>query len=260
MIANYHSHTRRCGHATGRDRDYAKSAVRAGLAVLGFSDHTPQDYFDSTERNLPIRMRPEELPGYAASVRSLAEEFRGRLEILLGVEAEYYPKYFPRLLDMLRDNGVQYMILGQHFLGNEIGEPYSGRATEDAAILDRYVSQCCEALDTGLFSCFAHPDLLHFVGDAREYERQMRRLCRRAKETSVPLEINLLGIREGRHYPDPRFWRIAGEEGCPVVIGCDAHSPRDLLDKAGEATALRLAAACGLQPLERLPLRAIGVR
>ena len=115
-----------------------------------------------------------------------------------------------------------------------------------------------EALDTGLFSYFAHPDLIHFVGDPTEYDRQIRRLCRKAKETDTPLEINLLGIREARHYPNERFWRIAAEEGCAVILGCDAHHPKDLADKRSETKALRLAVAYGLSPLTTIPIRALG--
>ena len=61
MIANYHTHTFRCGHAEGNERDYAENASRAGLKTLGFSDHTPYDFFDSEPRNRPMRMKPEEL-------------------------------------------------------------------------------------------------------------------------------------------------------------------------------------------------------
>ena len=200
-------------------------------------------------------MEPEELPDYAESVRAAAEEYRDRLEIRLGVEAEYYPGYFPRLLEMLRENGVEYMILGQHFLGNEIGEPYSGRPTPDPKLLERYVSQTSEGLETGLFSCFAHPDLIRFVGSAAVYEKEMRRLCRAALETGTPLEINLLGVREGRHYPDERFWRIAAEEGNPVILGSDAHSPSVLAERGGEAEARALAERLGLKLLDTLPLR-----
>ncbi len=255
MIANYHTHTYRCGHAVGHEREYVKQALKAGLGILGFSDHTPQDYYDCASWRSPIRMLPEELPDYAASLRSLAEEYRGRLEILAGVEAEYYPKYFPRLLRMLNENGIRYMILGQHFIGNEIDEPYCGRPTEDASILERYVSQTCEAMDTGLFSCFAHPDLIRFVGAPALYERQIRRLCRKARETDTPLEINLLGIREKRHYPDDRFWRIAAEEGNAVILGCDAHHPRELSSRRTEAKALRLAESFGLTPLQTLRIK-----
>ena len=255
MIANYHTHTARCGHAGGSDREYAESALAAGLKILGFSDHTPYDFFDSEPRNRPMRMRPEELPGYAGSIRALAEEYRGRLEIRLGVEAEYYPRYFPRLLPLLRENGVEYLILGQHFLGNEIGEPGSARPTADPALLERYVSQCCEALETGLFSCFDHPDLFCFTGEERVYERQMRRLCRRAAETDTPLELNLLGLRYGKHYPAERFWRVAAGEGNRVILGCDAHLPGELSAAGSEERALALAERLGLTVLDSLPLR-----
>ncbi len=255
MIANYHTHTYRCGHAVGREREYVEAALEAGLRLLGFSDHTPYDYFDSEPRNRPMRMMPEELPDYAGTVRALASEYRDRLELHLGVEAEYYPKYFPRLLELLRENGVEYMLLGQHYLGNEIGDVYSGRAFLDRATLERYVAQTAEALDTGLFSYFAHPDLIRYVGSRRVYEREMRTLCRKARDTRTPLEINLLGLREGRHYPSEFFWRIAAEEGNSVILGCDAHRPQELIAGESEQRARALADRLGLTLLDTLPLR-----
>ena len=41
MIANYHTHTHRCNHAIGRERDYIENALSGNLEVLGFADHTP---------------------------------------------------------------------------------------------------------------------------------------------------------------------------------------------------------------------------
>ena len=255
MIANYHTHTWRCGHADGGEQDYIEQAAKAGLKILGFSDHTPYDFFDDEPRNRPMRMKPEELPDYAESIRRLAAEHRDTLEILPGVEAEYYPKYFPRLLELLRDNGIRYMILGQHLLGNEIGEPYCGRACEDRSVLERYVSRTAEALHTGLFTCFAHPDLIHYVGSRAVYEREMRRLCRAARETGTPLEINLLGIQESRHYPNEVFWEIAAAEGSAIVLGSDAHHPHHVTDGESERKALAMAARLGLEVLPSLALR-----
>lgn len=257
MIANYHTHTKRCGHAEGNDRDYVESALSAGLKILGFSDHTPYDFFDSEPRNRPMRMKPEELPEYAAAIRALTEEYRDRLEIHLGVEAEYYPKYFPRLLELLRENSVEYMILGQHFLGNEIGDRYSGKPCFDRRELERYVSQTTEALETGLFTCFAHPDLFHFVGSESVYEQEMRKLCRAAKRTDTPLEINLLGLQESRHYPDKHFWRIAAEEKNSVILGCDAHRPEHLFDSESKQKAIMMANQLGLNLLGTMLLRPI---
>ena len=38
---NYHTHTKRCGHAIGNDEDYVINAIKAGYKILGFSDHAP---------------------------------------------------------------------------------------------------------------------------------------------------------------------------------------------------------------------------
>jgi histidinol-phosphatase (PHP family) len=58
----------------------------------------------------------------------------------------------------------------------------------------------------------------------------MRRLCETAKALSLPFEINFLGVRRGRRYPNPLFWEIAGEIGCKVVFGFDAHLPEHAYD------------------------------
>ena len=253
MLANYHTHTYRCHHAEGSEKEYIEAAIRGGIKVLGFSDHTPYLFREPWQ----IRMMPEELPGYVETLRALAGRYAGQIELRIGVEAEYYPAHFSALLDLLRENGVQYMILGQHFLGNEIGEPSSGNETEDAGILERYVAQCEEALQTGLFTYFAHPDLIRFVGSRKIYDRLMQRLCETAKATGTPLEINLLGIRDGRHYPDERFWAIAGAVGNNVILGSDAHRPEDVCDPASERRALALAEKYALHLIDSVALRPI---
>ena len=251
MIVNYHAHTYRCGHAEGNERDYAEKAVQAGLRTLGISDHTPYDFFDAGPRDRPMRMKPEELPEYADSVRALAEEYRGKLDVLLGLEAEYYPRYFPRLLELLRDAGIQYIILGQHFLNNEVDGQYCGTPSPEAAALERYVSQSREAMETGLYTYFAHPDLLWYTGPGEIYEEEMTKLCRFCKEIDIPLEINLLGVREDRNYPGEHFWKIAAREGNSVIYGSDAHHADHVYSPEVIAKADRFLLRCGI-PRERL--------
>ena len=36
MKANYHTHTSRCGHASGRDEQYVLSAAACGFESVGF--------------------------------------------------------------------------------------------------------------------------------------------------------------------------------------------------------------------------------
>lgn len=239
MITNLHTHTSRCNHALGEDREYVISAVAAGIKTLGFSDHSPMPFpegYDSSR----VRMAMEELPDYCSSVAALKDEFKDDIEIRLGVELEYYPEYFGRIMKELEKHKIEYAILGQHFIGNEIGEHYMGKPL-GIDILRRYVDQTIEGMKTGCFLYLAHPDIPKFTGADKDYYIEMRRLCEAAEKLQVPLEINLLGIRSGRNYPDRRFWKIAGETGCRVVIGSDAHRPEDIADTASEKTALEMA-------------------
>ncbi len=119
------------------------------------------------------------------------------------------------------------------------------------------MKQTSEALQTGLFTYFAHPDVIHFTGSQKDYEQQMRALCEAAKATDTPLEFNLLGMRLGRYYPDERFWAIAGEIGNTVVLGCDAHKPEDVCGGAAELEALRLVKKYSLRLRETITLRQI---
>ncbi len=238
MIVNLHTHTPRCRHAEGSEREYVEVALKNDFRVLGFSDHTP--YWFPGEYYTHMRMFPEQLAEYADTIRSLQKEYAGRIQLPLGVEAEYYPNFFPDLVSRLKDAGIEYMLLGQHWCGDEIGQEYNGRPTDKEERIHQFCDQVIDAMQTGLFTYIAHPDILNFVGDSKVYQKHIRRLCQEAKSCHIPLEINLLGINEGRYYPNPLFWEIAGEENCTVVIGSDAHRPMHVVHPEPEKRALEI--------------------
>lgn len=244
MIANYHTHTYRCGHAIGAEEDYIQMALNRRMKLLGFADHTPQIYPDGFESR--IRMLPGQLAGYCKNLTRLQQQYAGQLDIHIGLEAEYYPALWKDLLILLGDQPVEYLILGQHWVGNEMDQPYVGRPTEDESLLQRYCDQVLDALQTGVFSYIAHPDVINFVGSDAVYRSHMRRLCQGAKACGIPLEINFGGIRAHAHYPNRLFWEIAAEENCHAVFGIDAHSPENMLDIQAERTASAMAEELGL--------------
>lgn len=256
MTANYHTHTTRCHHAAGDEREYIENAIKAGIKLLGFADHTPQFYDNGYVS--PIRMMPEEAPGYVERVRTLADEYRGDIEIHIGFEAEYFPGIFDRLQGMCRDLGVEYLILGQHCLSDESkGGIWSTTPAGDDE-LKKYVDVVIEGISTGCFTYIAHPDVLRYTGgNEKLYHDEMTRLCRAAKELSIPLEINMLGLGDHRFYPSDRFFDIAAEVGNDVIIGCDAHTPAALLDEETYSRAVGMAAVRGLNLLEKAELRRI---
>lgn len=255
MIANYHTHTWRCNHATGREEEYVRAALDRGFQILGFADHTPYCFPEGYYSD--FRMRPEQLKDYCDTVRLLQKKYDGQIHIPLGLEAEFYPAYFPQLLPILQEAGIEYLLLGQHFVGNEIGEHYSGNPTADISILKRYCAQAADAMQTGIFTYFAHPDLLRFAGSERDYRQQMRLICTEAKSCGIPLELNMLGKWAGRNYPNWSFWELAAEEGCDVVIGCDAHAPEHLKKEETERQLLSMISDLGLNLLEQVSLRKI---
>ncbi len=255
MIANYHNHTFRCHHATGTEREYIERALAAGFTEIGFSDHTPMPFEGDYYSN--FRMRFDALRDYCDTLSALKEEYKDRIIVHIGLEAEYYPRLFPTLIERLRDYPISYLILGQHFIENEFDGVYSGEATSDLRVLTRYVDQVIDGMETGCFSYVAHPDLLHYTGDSAILRCEMVRLAHRAKELDIPLEVNFLGIWNERHYPSKAFFEALGEVKPKVIFGCDAHSAETAVQDDTELRARVLLAERGITPIKTLPLRPI---
>lgn len=255
MIANYHTHTWRCRHASGSERQYIEQAIAAGISILGFSDHTPCPFPGSYYSD--YRMFLHQTEEYFRTLTDLKTEYSGQIQLQIGVEAEYYPALFADMLALLRQYPCEYMLLGQHFLENEDTGEYVYLRSADPDALRRYVSQTLEGLSTGLFTYLAHPDLFSWTGDNETYRREMTRLCRGLKELDYPAELNLLGLYDRRRYPDRRFWEIAAEVGNRVILGVDAHEPSALNRPETEAAARRYLASLSIIPLETVNLVSI---
>lgn len=256
MIANFHTHTYRCHHAKGTERDYVLAAINAGIKYLGFSDHSP--YFFPDGYYSHFRMSPGEVAEYAGEIIKLREEFKDSIKIYIGYETEYYPEFFDKTLDILNQAPYDYLILGQHFIGNEIGEQHTAKPTDDAGALDAYVNQVIEGMRTGRFFYLAHPDVLNISCDGDYYEEKMTLLCQEAKKLDIPLEINMLGLREHRSYPDERFWKVAARVGNKAILGCDAHDPQHIAQPENVEQSLRWADRFGVEitePTEPIKIR-----
>lgn len=246
---NYHTHTARCHHACGKDRDYVEAAVKAGIHVLGFSDHAPWPFRDGFRSG--IRMDMEETGAYFQSIHELQEEFKGRIKIIPGFEAEYFPDLIPAFRAAMEQYGDYYLILGNHFPGGEPHGVYAGQKTDDESVLTRYVNEVIAGMETGLYSYVAHPDLIHYVGNRSVYEREMERLCIAAKQMRIPLELNLEGLRRNIQYPNPVFWEIAASVGNEAILGLDAHNPRAFGDQALQDHGFAMAESFGLNLITR---------
>ncbi|MCR4927219.1 MAG: histidinol-phosphatase, partial [Lachnospiraceae bacterium] len=161
MKANYHTHTPRCHHAVGSEREYIEAAVKQGFKILGFLDHTPQPY--PSDYTSHIRMGMNELADYTETLAELREEYKDRIRIYIGYEVEYFPKYFDTLIKELKKFPLDYIIQGQHHVPDEITGFYTGFKTDSTDDLKAYVDLTVEGMKTGLFTYLAHPDLINFT-------------------------------------------------------------------------------------------------
>lgn len=252
FTTNFHTHTARCKHATGTDREMVQAALDAGVQVLGIADHTPYPGAEVQH----MRMAPEEAAGYFASLTALRTEFAGRIDLHIGFEAEYFPDCFDQLRRFLEDYPCEYLILGQHF-SSARGEIYYGMPCDDVSVLARYVDLAIAGMETGLFAYLAHPDLCRLRGDQSPARPHYLRLCQAAKELGLPLEVNLLGFRDRRGYPSENFFHIAQEVGNTLILGADAHSPAHFADPAVLQACTDWAAQFGLPIVHEIPFRSM---
>ena len=261
MKCNYHTHTYRCQHAVGKDEDYVRAALDAGFDTLGFADHAPWPYSSGYVSN--IRMPMSELPGYVASLRALREKYQGQLDIHIGLESEYFPRYKDHLHRLLDSGNVEYLILGAHYTDSDECTPYAPPLCTTADGVKRYVDNCVAAMETGLFRYIAHPDLYLYPRADAQFDAvcqdAARDICLTAKAHNMPIEYNLQGLScelkgESRGYPSHAFWEYVKPYAGDVIIGVDAHDPAHLTNTVTWNEAEKRLHAMGYTPLESLTL------
>ena len=256
MIANNHTHTYRCSHATGNDEEYIKRAIDGGIKILGFSDHAPFPLCKD-KNNCWWRIQVEDAEEYVSSIKALREKYRDEITIYIGFEMEYYPKYFKEMLNYVKSLGAEYLIMGQHYYaGEENGEAsHSAGSFHDEKQLTVYTDIVIEGMRTGKYSYVAHPDMLKYSGDKSHYEKEAKRLCEASLKLDIPLELNLLGIFGNRHYPNEAFLEVAGQVGCKMIFGFDAHDPQRAYDEKSLVKAQALVEKYNINLIDTINLK-----
>lgn len=231
---NYHTHTIRCGHASGEDEEYILEAIALGLNELGFSDHIMLP----DHQQIGIRGDYALLDDYIDSLTKLREKYKDRIKIYIGFEAEAMKEYFHYYRSLLDSKRIDYLILGNHCEVNngQLKSFFSHLTTKKDVY--KYTKTLIKGMKTGLFKCVAHPD--YFMGSYLKWDKFTikcsKMICRTAKRKKIPLEYNFGSIRSGMKivgdeyrfsYPHDNFWKIAKKYKCKIILGLDCHRPQD---------------------------------
>lgn len=229
---NYHTHTRRCGHADNNmaDEDFVKLFIEKGFTKIAFTDHCPEK--EEIDYRTNMRMKYSEKDEYLNSIKSLKEKYKNVIEIETGFEVEYLPGQEKNLLEL--KSQTDKIILGQHFIydeNNEIKFLRRQKFSDEEAL--KYAEYIKIAIEKNIPDIIAHPDVYMLSREKyTEVDKKVAHIiCGTAEEYGIPIEINLshpnevvIGRRENIIYPCKEFWQIASEyKNLKVLYGVDAH-------------------------------------
>ena len=256
MLANYHTHTERCKHATGKVIDYVEAAVSAGVEILGMSDHTP---FPNNSLWPEVRMAYEELDDYIKEIDEAQTKYP-QIKLLKAFECEFIEDYSSFYNEVLRGQyKADYLILAGHMIHGTSPWNRLGMVKSDKEELKLYANYLVKAMETGLFKFVAHPDVFgHFyLPWDEEAIAASKYIIEAASHYNMPLEINGYGLRKPeimtpqgsrKQYPLKGFWELAAGYDCKVLANSDAHKPTDITAKVEEG--YQIADQYGLKKVE----------
>jgi histidinol-phosphatase (PHP family) len=260
LLPDYHTHTERCGHASGAPSDYVAAAKTRHLRGIGIADHLPL----LPDPDPEISMDVADLPGYVDEVQALKRDFPGY--VLLGIEADYRPGTVPEVTALLREHPFDYVIGSVHHLGTwGIDDPrqmdgYDQRDIDD--VWTEYFELVGDAAESGLFTILGHLDLVKKFGyrATRLLDKELDRLVQRVARSGVLVEINTGGLHKPvkEAYPTLEILRRLFAAGVGITFGSDAHRPAEVGRDFAHAAVL--AAEAGYRQFAYLEALPVGVR
>jgi histidinol-phosphatase (PHP family) len=239
MKFDLHTHHDRCGHAEGGIRDYIEAAIEAGLSVIGISDHSP--YFASKKDHLHpnIAMAKSEFPRYVEEVQKLQKEYEGKIDVLLGVESDFFPEDVDAYKAVYAKYPFDYIIGSVHQSDgisifnkrrwNGLSEKEKVRQKE------LYYDLIQQSARSGMFQILGHIDAMKGFYPAFSDIRTpiVEATLKVIAECGMAIEINTSGKTKdvGGWYPSDEILELALHYGVEVTFGSDAHVPSRVGDE-----------------------------
>jgi len=239
MKFDLHTHHDRCGHAEGKIRDYIEAGIRRGLQVIGISDHSP--YFGRSEdQPFPgIAMAKSEFPNYIREVLALKEEYKDRIEVMLGVESDFFPEHAGTYRKIYEQYPFDYIIGSVHQVeGVSIFNKNRWKKLNDEQkirVKDAYHDLIEQSARSGMFDVLGHIDAMN--GYYPEFSdiptHSLERVLKVIGECGLTIEVNTSGKTKyvGGWYPSDDILEKALHYGVQITLGSDAHIPERVGDE-----------------------------
>lgn len=234
---DYHIHTNLCD---GKDtaEETVLAAIEKGFDTIGFSGHSPlaDEYWCMSEENLAT---------YKTEIARLKEKYKDKIEILLGIEQDYYS-------DTDSDFAYDYIIGSVHGIKVSDGFVFMDDTAQglkkgiekhfggDPLLLaEEYFRLVSDVKNKTGADIIGHFDLLlKFQEDSPIFDTSHPRYIKAAKDAvdklslqNVLFEVNTGAISRGYRtspYPDSDILRYICEKGCDVILTSDCHNKINL--------------------------------
>jgi histidinol-phosphatase (PHP family) len=252
MLTDYHLHLRPDGDPsppqerwfTSENVDrYLDAAAEAGVDELGVSEHVYRfrQALEIWRHPFWIEQASDDLDAYCEFVRGTP--------LKLGLETDYVPGREEQTAALLSARDFDYVVGSVHFVGDSAvdHEDYDAWKAQGnpEGVWRSYFQALADAARCGLFDILAHPDLVKMWGSARPlpqgdprsyYEPAVEAIA----ESGIAVEISTAGLRKpvGEIYPAPAFAEMCAEAGAAFALSSDAHAPKEVGYRYGQALAL----------------------
>lgn len=236
----------------------ADTAISKGFLTLGISDHSYTDFDDS------FCMKSGVFDSYIDKMRELKQKYEGRLELLTGMELDYYS-------ENIDTQKLDYVIGSVHYVKNQAGEWFfvdhgaqlqlyaieKGFGNSKNAYIKAYYDNVCDHMQKNKPDIAGHFDVITkfslFDEEDPFYKKTALESIDVVLDFGVVTEINTGAVAKGlrqKPYPNEYILRRIKERNGNVVINADAHvcenidfyfdESAELLKSAGFKTALML--------------------
>ncbi|MBU8908840.1 histidinol-phosphatase [Desertibacillus haloalkaliphilus] len=238
-VFDLHTHHERCGHAKGTIEDYITAAISNGLDVIGIADHSP--YFHSKEDHPSpgVTMAKSQFNDYVNEVLTFKEKYRDKIDVLLGIECDYFPAHMESYRQAVRNIPFDYIIGSVHFV-DDISIFKKGRwegLTKEQKIKTKesYYSLIEQSARSGMFQVLGHIDAMKgFYPQFSEIETDViDQTLQVIADHELVIEVNTSGKTKdsGGWYPSDEILERALFHNVSVTFGSDAHVPERVGDE-----------------------------
>lgn len=231
ILQDLHTHTVFCD-GKNTPEEMARAAVEKGLARLGFSGHS---YTSFDGRYCMTDYKP-----YIAAVRAAAEKFAGKIEILCGLEQDFYSPPPEGKFDYIIGS-VHYIRFGTEYV--EVDDD-AGLLTDAAdrfcggdiyTVCERYYETLAGLYDKTKCDIVGHFDIITKFNEGAalfdEKNPRYRAAWQRAADAllncGAAFEVNTGAIARGYRsepYPSAEICEYLKSRGAKLILSSDAHS------------------------------------